>query len=597
MVSDDGELSHSSSIMENRLLKEHEKDPQPPQSPHQFSWKTGFWRRFPHSGVFALVTALAASVSMIYIITASDGQPITSWKYQPTVCLAISYTIANIALQYALAQAVTIAWWVKALKGDAKVKDLHDIWSFGHGVFPILRSGRSFNLVALAGLAVTLAPINGPLLQRASVIHERTRIEMKNITMDIANKIPEGFTGISAQSGGADLLSPIFSKIAKQHSDGRSIVLANSGCQGVCKGTVLAAGYDARCIQDTTIPYNSSEFIGNQGFIEWTYLFWSNLTSIDDVYTWPIDEVFMNYTSMFKSSQECVGFMNRNHCELRPALIEYPIIITNDTIALDPESSWETDKTKSMNSFWQGRTYDSSSTHGGVNLYMKAKWESSLAVYWNFGPAGWRTTTTGTTVFNYMADLGGSLQSMDDFCNMTFPDPTSDVLNSLRELSFRTALYIPGVKGNLSKVNPEVPQNLIEWPESEREGIYQQTIEVEQTAKAVVFKSQYQFLAIAICITLVATGCVFTILAGWWHLGREVSLSPIEIAKAFNAPLLAGSHPNAEVRRLLKECGEQRLRYGVVWENPDYPVTSIPTLRLEKTELCEKPRNRQVLGH
>ncbi|KAI4624563.1 hypothetical protein J4E83_004238 [Alternaria metachromatica] len=305
--------------MEKRLLNEQEKDSQPSQPPHPSSWRTGFWRRFPHSGIFALVTALAASVSMIYIITASDGQPITSWKYQPTVCLAISYTIANIALQYALAQAVTIAWWAKALKGDAKVKDLHDIWAFGHGVFPILRSGR-----------------------------------------------------------------------------------------------------------------------------------------------------------------------------------------------------------------------------GG-------------------GPAGWRVMTTGTTVLGYLADFVGKNGSIELFCNMSLPDPTPNVLKSLREIAFRMALYIPHSRGMLFKTDIE-RSSLQQWPKSEREeGIFQQTIEVEQTATEIVFKSQYQFLAIAIGITLVATACVFTVLAGWWHLGREVSLSPIEIAKAFNAPLLAESHPNAEVRRLLKECGEQRL--------------------------------------
>lgn len=582
--------------MENGLLNEHERESHPTQPPRQSSWRTGFWQRFPHSGVFALVIALAATVSMIYIIATSDGQPITSWKYQPTVCLAISYTVANIALQYALAQAVTIAWWVKALKGDAKVKDLHNIWSFGHGVVPILRSGRSFNLVALAGLAVTLAPINGPLLQRASVIHERTRVEMKNITIAIAEEIPLGYTGVSSNLEQPTLMSPSFSEIAKQHTDGRSMNVSGSGCEGLCKGTLRGAGYDMRCVQDSIGNYNYSAFGGS--FNTKADIFWSNFTASR---LFEGQETIMNFTAIYKGDEGCDAPINRTNCELRPATMDYPFILSNDSITLDPDSSWKSDRVQTLYSPWidLDSDYLVQSTHSGVYLYLDAQWQSNMYTYIAGGPLGWRGYTSGTTVLRYMSDFAG-LES--GFCNMTLPDPTSDVLTSVRELAFRTALYIPQTKGDIMKVNPEPP---IEYPyspfvplnEVERKRTFEQTIEIEQTAQEVVFKSQYQFLAIAIGITLVATGCVLTVLAGWWHLGREVSLSPIEIAKAFNAPLLAESHPNAEVRRLLRECGEQRLRYGVVWENPDYPVTSIPTLRLEKTELCEKPRHGQVVGH
>ncbi|KAI4658130.1 uncharacterized protein J4E79_007111 [Alternaria viburni] len=582
--------------MEKRLLNEQEKDSQPSQPPHSSSWKTGFWRRFPHSGIFALAIAMAASVSMIYIITASDGQPITSWKYQPTVCLAISYTIANIALQYALAQAVTIAWWVKALNGDAKVKDLHDIWAFGHGIFPILRSGRSFNLVALAGLAVTLAPINGPLLQRASVIHERTRIEMKNITIPVAREIPMGYTGVSSNLEWPSLMSPPFSEIAMQHTDGQTMNVSGSGCEGLCRGTLRGAGYDMRCVQDSIGNYNYSAFSGSvQTSVD---IFWSNFTNARLFNE--SQEIIMNFTAIYKGDEGCDALINRTNCELRPAIMEYPFILSNDSITLDPDSSWKSDRVQALHSPFIKSDRDTlvQSTYSGVYLYLDAQWQSNMYTYIAGGPLGWRGYTSGTTVLRYMKDFVG-LQA--GFCGMTLPDPTSDVLTSVRELAFRTALYIPQTKGEILKVIPKLPYEF--WPsfvamdESERKPTFEQTIEIEQTAQEVVFKSQYQFLAIAIGITLVATGCVCTVLAGWWHLGREVSLSPIEIAKAFNAPLLVESHPNAEVRGLLKECGEQRLRYGVVWENPDYPVTSIPTLRLEMTELCKKPRHGQVLGH
>jgi hypothetical protein len=43
-----------------------------------------------------------------------------------------------------------------------------------------------------------------------------------------------------------------------------------------------------------------------------------------------------------------------------------------------------------------------------------------------------------------------------------------------------------------------------------------------------------------------------------------MSLSPIEIAKAFNAPLLEGFRSNSEVKKILQEAGGLEVVYGEV---------------------------------
>lgn len=48
------------------------------------------------------------------------------------------------------------------------------------------------------------------------------------------------------------------------------------------------------------------------------------------------------------------------------------------------------------------------------------------------------------------------------------------------------------------------------------------------------------------------------------HLGRSVSLSPVEVAKAFNAPLLVEVDSNAEVKKIVEQIGVTRVRYGAV---------------------------------
>ena len=54
-----------------------------------------------------------------------------------------------------------------------------------------------------------------------------------------------------------------------------------------------------------------------------------------------------------------------------------------------------------------------------------------------------------------------------------------------------------------------------------------------------------------------------------WTLGRDVSMSPLEVAKAFNAPLLAAEHSNAEVEELVKSVGARRVRYQQVLSNAE----------------------------
>jgi hypothetical protein len=155
---------------------------------------------------------------MVLVLALSNDQHIDRWRVQPTVYLAIASAVANIALHLALSQGVTIAWWVKAMKPNSTVRDLHNIWSFGSSVQDALFAGRTFNLIALAGLAVAVVPINGPLLQRASVVNVRTEVQAENLTIPIAQVFPGGFTGIvTGRSYQTGLLTLNFSSVANDY--------------------------------------------------------------------------------------------------------------------------------------------------------------------------------------------------------------------------------------------------------------------------------------------------------------------------------------------------------------------------------------------
>lgn len=240
---------------------------------------------------------------MTHVVTLLDGQPISGWHYQPTVYLSVTYTIANLALQYALAQTITMASWIRALRGDATVRELHSIWALGSGFVNILSSPRSFNVVALAGLAVTLVLTNVPLLQRSSVVREETQAMLKNLSLPIALEFPLGYTGEVTGRGSylPSSISGSFSDVLKQYNNRRPINVTRSGCEGTCKGQLLGAGYQIQCFNGSK-PFKVSldEYMsGPAGTPYMMSPFGSNFTFNQR------EEYIINFTAVFKCEATC----------------------------------------------------------------------------------------------------------------------------------------------------------------------------------------------------------------------------------------------------------------------------------------------------
>ncbi|KAF7507374.1 hypothetical protein GJ744_010691 [Endocarpon pusillum] len=131
-------------------------------------WHPGFLARFPWLGLGALLGSILGVVLSVIILITSDGDPISGWRFQPTVYLSIASTATNIMLHFALTEGARVAWWRQAMKEKNKLGDLHRFWDFANSLWAATTSGRYFNLIALACIFTAIAPINGPLLQRAS---------------------------------------------------------------------------------------------------------------------------------------------------------------------------------------------------------------------------------------------------------------------------------------------------------------------------------------------------------------------------------------------------------------------------------------------
>lgn len=96
------------------------------------TWQPTFLRAFPLVGTGALLIATCCVFSSLGILIGSDGEPTENWKWPPTVFLAIFSAIINRVLQFALLQALPIAWWHKAWSG-ATIAELQRRWEASEG--------------------------------------------------------------------------------------------------------------------------------------------------------------------------------------------------------------------------------------------------------------------------------------------------------------------------------------------------------------------------------------------------------------------------------------------------------------------------------
>jgi hypothetical protein len=121
-------------------------------------------------------------------------------------------------------------------------------------------------------------------------------------------------------------------------------------------------------------------------------------------------------------------------------------------------------------------------------------------------------------------------------CGLKWSSPTEYVLNSMHDFMFRAALRA----GNGTDV---------------------QTFRAQRTSPALLFHSEHRYLAAALAVMLLALLAVLFLLWGWWELGGPVSLSPLETAKAFGAPMMQHIGRNSAVEEILKKMGGKVVKY------------------------------------
>ncbi|KAK3328258.1 hypothetical protein B0T19DRAFT_442174 [Cercophora scortea] len=161
-------------------------------------------------------------------------------------------------------------------------------------------------------------------------------------------------------------------------------------------------------------------------------------------------------------------------------------------------------------------------------------------------------------------------------------DPTDYVFAALDEIVFRIAVETAHVDAlqNVTWFYATLDGGVIDAPP--RNGSNAETytlrpgaqnVSMRQRRTAQVFVSNYAWLAAGMTVMFAAVAGVVPLFYGFWALGRPVSLSPVEVANAFGAPVLeegrggggGGVASNATAAEIMQSpAGMVAVRYGEV---------------------------------
>lgn len=135
--------------------------------------------------------------------------------------------------------------------------------------------------------------------------------------------------------------------------------------------------------------------------------------------------------------------------------------------------------------------------------------------------------------------------------NIEFDDPMVDIILVANELAFRTAYTASNTLSEdtmyeINQFNLTSEQPYIISPNLTlvNRTLHQRSL-VRDSSLQTVYDVQNGWLTGGSAVMVLACLAILPTYWGWWHLGREVSMSPLEIARAFEAPIMRDTDPNA----------------------------------------------------
>lgn len=585
------------SVTSNSSLKEEHKE-----------WKPGFWNQLPITGVASLVGILICSVVAVVIIATSNGKAKSQWKLHaaPNVLVSIATSIASILVTMAVGQGITISWWRKAMKG-ATVEDLHKSWSFGSSMLALVTGWKFWNIMALTALCTKFAIIDSTLFQKSlstrTALGPYTYIQAPVMPLEV---FPTTGTLNEAGNATAAMTYPMtWDTLYWTLSD--TSINANylNGfyeCAGLCSLTYRGVGFQSTCTLANVSASRSQtevESKARNANLQMDVNFEQRWPSVDKNYSWINLEWIYWQSDAFVGANvtgTCSGRFLNLTCELRPAVVDYPVSMRNSSYTKrDPKSKdtefyvfpgplnetegtlqglfdmddWTVDV--QVPNFTVVRTLDvpeqqvpgGNTSIGGIAFALQQYYASRSTVSYDnitsIDPVTGKKTTSLQPVLQTNGMLAALNQMVDtgDGCPTSYSADYDTMLQDINTLMIIISDDIT-LRSNYTAA----------WGDY---GDYYDNYwtNVSQYVKTVQFKDETYYVSRmafawgALASTIVVVALIIPSYWGFWELGRKVTLGPFEIANAFDAPAFSDVHRGAgHVDGVIAAVGKSKVQYG-----------------------------------
>lgn len=353
-------------------------------------------RAVPWVGIIALALSAVTSILSFVLLKCVNGR--TTWSTdgigkltQPASWLSALISANSIFLHIALTEGVTVAWWFRATRPSATIRDLHKVWATGTSAKSAATDWKGFNYVSLATLFVAIIPLNGFLLQGALFTTIQPHYKDVEIYVPMIQQQPLGYSATENQNGeftstvgtrwpivfqqATNIVGSLYSTYAYWgnwnywYPDERiNSELYENDTMAIWNTKIPGAGFNMSCVA-STIPYNLS--IDNGNFSRLIY---------NSSFTWePSAPNTINFDIMWKPDYNCTGDYQVRNCTLQAAVVEYPLqlelnvskAVPGPYYSLTPATTWHDDKVIREHEVYPEENLYNSTYFGMFNSFRK----------------------------------------------------------------------------------------------------------------------------------------------------------------------------------------------------------------------------------
>lgn len=233
------------------------------------------------------------------------------------------------------------------------------------------------------------------------------------------------------------------------------------------------------------------------------------------------DEESINLITGYGTTHDCKGIFNYTACTFKSAIGEYNVTIGPEGLTVENPASPKIialANNTMPNHTWSHARTGYPSTLGGIAGLAIATWDANAWIQTESNGHLKPWIQGGTSVQSYQIDDG-------DFLCPSFRDPREFIVAGLNKLMFYAGGMLAS-KYDASYLEDRMDDGLT----------VQKTVEGYLEGNHNVFDTNYSYFAAAAVIELVCIVLIAPTYWGWWNLGRQVSFSPLEVAKVCKEP-------------------------------------------------------------